>query len=174
VASAFYYLLHWVEVGWRNAMHGQLQRHFGRADWWAAAPLDANGRNKVRRAQGQLDRRKPALGTPDDLVTEFTFGFWVSLLSRGKAYDRTLWVPALHRAFPYYSGLRRGLHGEAYVVLHFRNRIMHYEPIFGLDLMACRETIYRLLRYVSPRVVDLVGDLDRIPRALARRPPVPP
>jgi hypothetical protein len=154
-------------------MHARLQAHFDRADWWEAVPLDANGRNKVRRARAQLDRRKPALGTPDDLVTEFTFGFWVSLLSRGKAYDRTLWVPALHRAFPYYSGLRRALHAEAYLVLHFRNRVMHYEPIFGLDLVAYRATIYRLLGYLSPRVVALVHDLDRIPQALTRRPPIP-
>jgi hypothetical protein len=50
---------------------------------------------------------------------------------------------------------------------------MHYEPIFGLDLVAYRATIYRLLGYLSPRVVALVHDLDRIPHALTRRPPIP-
>jgi hypothetical protein len=170
VAAAFYHLLHWIEVGWRNAMHQRLREHFGRADWWEAAPLDANGLDKVRRARRQLDRRKPAVGTSDDLVTELTFGFWVSLLSRGHAYDRTLWVPALHRAFPHYSGLRRALHAEAYPVLHFRNRIMHYEPIFDLDLVTYRATICRLLGYLSPTVVTLVSDLDRIPETLARHP----
>ncbi len=37
----------------------------------------------------------------DDLVTELSFGFWVSLISR--TYDRPLWVPALHRAFPHHD-----------------------------------------------------------------------
>ena len=170
LAAGFYHLLHWIEVGLRNAMHRQLQHHFERADWWEVAPLDANGHNKIRRARAQLDRRKRGLGTPDDLVTELTFGFWVSLLSRGRAYDRMLWVPALHRAFPRYAGPRRDLHAELYAVLHFRNRIMHYEPVFDLNLAAYRETIYRVLGYLSSHVVDLVADLDRIPDALGRPP----
>lgn len=169
-AAASYHLLHWVEVGWRNAMHRELHRHFGRPDWWEVAPLDANGRDKVRRARSQLDRRKPGLGTADDLVTEFSFGFWVSLLSRGNAYDRSLWVPVLYRAFPYFSGRRRDLHAEVYRVLYFRNRVMHYEPVFDLHLEGYRQTIYRLLGYLSPRVVDVVRVLDRIPDVLPRRP----
>ncbi|MEC3973837.1 hypothetical protein [Amycolatopsis sp. H20-H5] len=168
-SSAFYHLLHWIEVSWRNAMDRQLRHRFARADWWSTAQLDPNGADKVRRAQGQLDRRKPG-GTADDLMTEFTFGFWVSLLSRGRAYDRTLWVPGLHRAFPNYSGPRAPLHREVYPVLHFRNRIMHYEPIVDLDLEWYREQIYRLLGYVSADVVKLVRELDRIPEVLDRRP----
>lgn len=96
-ASAFYDLLHWVEIGCRNAIHRELGRHFRREDWWESAPLDQNGRKTVARATAQLVRRKPRTGTADDLVTELSFGFWVSLLSKGDAYDRTLWVPALHR-----------------------------------------------------------------------------
>lgn len=170
VAAAFYPLLHWVEIGWRNAIHRELGQHFGRPDWWVAAPLDANGRNKVKRAQEQLARRKRIDCTPDDLVTEFSFGFWVSLLSRGDGYDRALWVPALHKAFPYFRGRRRELHVEVLLVLYFRNRVMHYEPVFNADLARYRETILRLLRYVSPVLLGLACAVDRVPDVLARRP----
>ncbi|MEV6872643.1 hypothetical protein [Amycolatopsis sp. NPDC051128] len=169
VASAFYTPLHWLEVTLRNALHHELRSHFGRPDWWATAPLADNGRRAITRAHTQLTKRKAA-GCPDDLVTELSLGFWVSLLSRGLAYDRTLWVPALHRAFPHHSGRRHDLHADLFPLLHFRNRIMHHEPIHQLDLRRYHSTIYRLLGYVSPQVSALSARLDRTPALLDNRP----
>ena len=171
VASAFYTPLHWLEITLRNALHHELRRYFARPDWWTAAPLADNGRRAVARAQDQVARRKAA-GCPDDLVTELSLGFWVSLLSRGRAYDRTLWVPALHRAFPHQSGRRHDLHAELVPILHFRNRIMHHEPIHQLDLRNHHGTVYRLLGYVSPRISTLAAQLDRTPTLLDNRPDV--
>jgi hypothetical protein len=172
VSSAFYSPLHWLEVGLRNGLHDRLRGRYGRADWWAEAPLDANGTRAVKRAEGKLARRKEAKAGPDDLVTELSFGFWVSLLSRGKAYDRLFWVPVLHRAFPHYSGSRQALHADLNRMLNLRNRIMHHEPIFHLALPAHRQTIYDLLGYLSPAVADLAARLDRV-GAVIGEPPAP-
>ena len=123
VSAAFYGLLHCLELSLRNALHHQLGNRFGPS---------------IRRGV-RVD--------VDDIVAGLPFGFWVSLLSRGAAYDRQLWVPALHRAFPGYSGRREKLHDNLLAMVLFRNRIMHHEPIHHRDLAADHAKIYRLLGY---------------------------
>jgi hypothetical protein len=169
VSSAFYGPLHWLEVSLRNALNDGLRARYERADWWVLAPLDDNGHRKIVHARRKLARRSgPDIGA-DSVVAELSFGFWVSLLSKGKAYDRVFWVPVLHKAFPHYSGPRQPLHTELTRMLRLRNRIMHHEPIFDHDLAAYREGIYRHIGYLSPIVADQVRQLDRTSEALARR-----
>ncbi|GAA3118713.1 hypothetical protein [Nonomuraea salmonea] len=102
------------------------------------------------------------------MVTELSFGFWVSLLSR--KYDRHLWVPALHRAFPYYSGSRESLRDNLQAMVFLRNRIMHHEPIHHRHLAADHVKIYTLLGYVEPQFASWLRAFDRVPEVLARRP----
>lgn len=168
VCSAFYGPLHWLEIGLRNALHDQLHARYESAQWWVFAPLNGHGTGKVHEARNKLKKRKNRDIDANDIVAKLTFGFWVSLLSRGTNYDRNLWVPTLHKAFPHYSGPRRQLHAELDDMLYFRNRIMHYEPIFDLDLAARRNTIYRQLGHLSPTLAERVRELDRIPEVLIR------
>lgn len=93
----------------------------------------------------------------------------MSLVSRGAAYDRTLWVPALHRAFPFYKGRRQPLHDNLLAMVLLRNRIMHHEPVHHRDLRADHAKIYRLLGYISPRMVKELEALDRVGEVLRRR-----
>ena len=166
VSTAFYPLLHFTEVTLRNALHRELVAQFGRADWWACAPLTDNGRRMVKKAEGAIFA-PDSPRNPDDLVAKLTFGFWVSLL--GRAYDRTLWVPALHRAFPHYRGRRDGLHAELGKAVWLRNRVMHYEPIHRRDLSADHAMIYRLFDYMSTGLAAAVRPIDRVPRVLRLR-----
>jgi hypothetical protein len=168
VSAAFYGPLHCLEIGLRNALHCQLRGYYGRADWWSVAPLTSDGVRRVKEASVKLSRTSPH-PSPDDVVAALTFGFWISLLSRGASYDRTLWVPTLHRAFPYYSGRRAALHDNLVAMLRLRNRVMHYEPIHHRDLAADRAKIYRLLGYISAEATREVAPLDRIPEILSRR-----
>lgn len=103
-------------------------------------------------------------------MAALTFGFWVSLVSRGVSYDRKLWVPALHRAFPNFSDRRRKLHSELDAVRHFRNRIMHYEPIFNRRLTGYHSRIHQLLGYLSVTLKVETRRFDRVPQVLAERP----
>lgn len=98
-----------------------------------------------------------------------SFGFWVSLLSAGAAYDRVLWVPTLHLAFPHYSGTRRALHDNLLTMVLLRNRIMHHEPVYYRDLAADHRKLYRLLGYLSPEAVARARALDRVGAVLGRR-----
>lgn len=166
VSSAFYTALHVVEVAFRNALHTCLGTAFEQAEWWTSAPLTSNGRLLVTKAEQQAARRRKT--GHSDVVTELSFGFWVSLLSR--KYDRTLWVPHLNRALPHYRGRRDDLHRRLETVLGLRNRIMHHEPIHHRHLQADHATIYQLLGYLSPDLVACVAPLDRVPAALAVRP----
>jgi hypothetical protein len=169
VSAAFYGPLQCLEIGLRNALHSQLRGYFGRDDWWSVAPLTADGVHKVKEASEKIGGLNARRHGPDDVVAALTFGFWVSLLSRGAAYDRKLWVPTLHRAFPHYSGRRDTLHDDLVAMLRFRNRVMHHEPVHHRDLAADRSKIYRLLGYLSREAAREVESHDRIPEILARR-----
>src|ERR1700721_1161807 len=97
----------------------------------------------------------------DDVVAGLSFGFWVSLLSR--TYDRYLWVPALHKAFPHYSGSRRELFDNFDAMRRLRNRVMHHEPIHHRHLEADHAKIYRLVGYITPDAVVWLQRFDRVP-----------
>jgi hypothetical protein len=168
VSAAFYGLLHCLELSLRNALHVQLGNRYGRADWWRVVRLTDEGARTIAAARDKLVRRGAQVDV-DDIVAGLSFGFWVSLLSRGAAYDRQLWVPALHEAFAGYSGPRKQLHDNLLAMVLFRNRIMHHEPIHHRDLAADHAKIYRLLGYLSPELAKEVQTFDRVPDVLARR-----
>ncbi|MFE0021476.1 hypothetical protein [Amycolatopsis sp. NPDC059021] len=165
-SMAFYPLLHFAEITLRNALHQRLFARFGRADWWAVAPLNEHGRRLVRQAQEKVTTPRSPQDS-DATVAELTLGFWVSLMSR--AYDRALWVPALHRAFPNYQGRRSTLYADLQQVLRLRNRVMHYEPIHRRDLIDDHTTIYRLFDCMSCDLPDVVRSVDQVPEVLRQR-----
>src|SRR5262249_52502470 len=169
VSGAFYGPLHCLELGLRNALHEQLKARYVRAGWWGVAPLGTASARMVAEATAKLLRRGACRVTADDVVARLPFGFWVGLLSRGTNYDRVFWVPALHKAFPGYSGARAELHDALLATVYLRNRIMHHEPIHHRDLGADHRTIYRILSYLSPDIAVVGGTLDRVPGVLACR-----
>ncbi|MEV6410570.1 hypothetical protein [Kribbella sp. NPDC051718] len=167
VSAAFYTPLHRLEMALRNGIHQRLSVAYGGADWWASAPLQDNGVRLVGDAARKVASRSGS-STADDMVTELSFGFWASLISR--RYDRTLWVPHLHKAFPGYRGPRERLHREVHTVLLLRNRIMHHEPIHHRHLQADHQTILRVLMYLAPSMVDQLRPNDHVAAVLRDRP----
>lgn len=169
VSAAFYLTLSCLEVGLRNALHDQLRVKYDRPGWWDAAPLRPPEKFKVQQASDDLRKRKPdGRHCADDVVTELSFGFWVSLLRRH--YDQSLWVPTLHRAFPGYHGNRETLRDNLQAMVKLRNRIMHHEPIHHRHLAADHAKIYRLIGYIEPEVITWLHSHDDVPNVLAKRP----
>ncbi|ANW19144.1 hypothetical protein [Streptomyces clavuligerus] len=164
--GALYGPLHCLELALRNALHDRLSEAYGRPDWWETAPLDHHGQRLVTDARRKCERRGTA-PTPDAVVAELSFGFWVSLLSR--RYDRGLWVPVLHKAFPLLDQPRKQLHDGLSSLVLLRNRIMHHEPVHHRDLAADHAKIYRMLGYLSPELVVEAKVMDRFPDVLAVR-----
>ncbi|ONK13465.1 hypothetical protein [Streptomyces sp. MP131-18] len=176
-SAALYGPLHCLEISLRNALHRELSTAFGRPDWWMAAPLnDASmrlvtaARRKCRNELGYGPGRRPV--PHDSVVAGLNLGFWVALLSkggRGGAYDRRLWVPTLHKAFPHYSGRRDDLHAVLDSLRRLRNRIMHHESIHRRDLVGDHTAIYRVLGHIDPVAAKEVQALDRFPTVLGHR-----
>ncbi|MEU9243913.1 hypothetical protein [Streptomyces sp. NPDC048385] len=166
VSAALLGSLHCLELTLRNALHNALAGHHGRRDWWAAAPLNERSRRLVDDARRSCERRL-SHATPDDMVAELSFGFWVSLLSHG--YDRHFWVPALHSAFPHYRGRRNHLYRDLTSLVLLRNRVMHHEPIHHRHLAADHDTVYRVLGHLSPELVKEAQAMDRFQAVLAGR-----
>lgn len=160
IAMAFYLPLHFTEVALRNSLHDELEAHFGRPDWWTVAPLDDHGQRLVKQALEKVatSRTRQRRG---GLLTKLTLGFWVSLVSHD--YDRSLWVPSLHRAFPNYRGRRDDLHAELREVLALRNCVMHHERLREHDLKARYEAIYRVLNHLSPELAAAIREIDKVP-----------
>lgn len=75
----------------------------------------------------------------------------------------------LYRAFPHYRGPRKPLHLDLRM-LGLRNRIGHHEPIHHRHLAADRETVHRLLGYLSSDMQRWGRDRDRFPELLGCRP----
>ncbi|MFJ9997923.1 hypothetical protein [Streptomyces werraensis] len=167
-SAALYAPLQCAELAVRNALHDCLGQAYGRTDWWTVAPLNAHGRRLVAKARDRclerLDGKRRV--TADDLVTELTFGFWANLLAKG--YVRSLWVPTLHKAFPY-AGRRDDLYDDLWAVVQLRNRVMHHEPVHGMNLAADHARIYRVLEALGPDLAKEVRAVDRFPAVLASR-----
>lgn len=169
VSAGFYAPLHCLEIGLRNALHVELAQRFGRPDWWAVCGLPESGTRLVDEAVRSLRPTSGRTPTADDVVAALSFGFWVSLLSRGN--EQLLWRPALYRAFrPNYRGPRAALHQHFEHMRHFRNRIMHHEPIYDRHLQADLDRIYELVGFFSPAMVSELRRIDALPAIMARSP----
>ncbi|MFD4410261.1 hypothetical protein [Streptomyces sp. NPDC058476] len=168
-SAALYGSLHCLELALRNALHHQLSLAYGRADWWAVAPLNPNGQRLVAKARSKCERRGLVPAPADDIVAELSFGFWASLVSGGSRYDRLFWVPTLHKAFAYYSGRRDALYDGLWSLVLLRNLIMHHEPVHHRDLAADHAKIYRMLGYLDPQLAKEAQAMDRFPMVLASR-----
>lgn len=176
LSAAFYGPLQGLEIAVRNAMHRELTQVYGAA-WYdnPAAGLDAGTLERVRRAKDDLRRGQYAVDPPH-LVAGLTFGFWVSLLGRGgrgapgtpkRDYDRTLWRPALTKAFPRARLARADAQRRLDFLRTFRNRIAHHEPIFSRHLIADHDSILLVTGWISPKVQDWIAHHSRVPQLLA-------
>ncbi|MFC7382067.1 hypothetical protein [Sphaerisporangium rhizosphaerae] len=172
IASGLYGPLQHLELALRSVIDQQLRRLFGQADWWDApgADLHFGARQKIADARGQL-RRQSIPATPQEIVNELPFGFWVGLLGSGNRYDQRLWRTALHRAFPHHRGRRRDLHQKLDYLRVLRNKIAHHCPIHHRHLHADYETIVEVLGYIDHGLAGLVRRYSGVPALLARRPP---
>ena len=157
-----------LEVGVRNAMHDRLCYLFGRAEWWAKAPLSANDRDQIREVEEHLDRRKgPGRWSAGHVVAELKPSFWEGLLAN--KYHAALWERGLAEAFPHYSGRRSALRERMERLRLLRNRAAHHEPIFARDLTVDHRYMCDLAGFVEPELRLWVESHSRLPSVVAGR-----
>jgi len=176
VAAAFWGCVHVLEVGMRNAMHGQLVSRFSRDDWWDAPEVRLHNvtQGQLQTARRSADRtagKARRLLVPDDVVASLSFGFWSGLLGPGGPfqYETQFWQPALRKAFPGHAGSRKSLHKEVDSIRLFRNRLAHHEPVFARHLAADLATILHVAQHISPDLREYIDSHNTVHEALARR-----
>ncbi|MCX6975894.1 MAG: Abi family protein [Verrucomicrobia bacterium] len=160
ISEALYGIMQAVEVCLRNSIHRTLSA--SRGDFWfdhvTMAPPQLE---KLEAAKRQLakDQRTVTAGA---VVAELSLGFWTSLISR--EYDALLWVPILHKAFPYAEGRKTGadrkevvtklsraeIHDRLEGLRKLRNRIAHHEHILKLDLPRLYAESLEVLGWICP------------------------
>lgn len=101
------------------------------------AKVDERLRRELANRAGPRPREGAKLiPSSDDIVAALDFGYWTNLFNRD--LDAPLYVPGLYKAFPLFTdrvGTRRNptrteLAGELNAIRKFRNRVMHFGPLF--------------------------------------------
>ncbi len=176
LGAAFHGPLQALEVAVRNTMHARLAARYG-SQWYTdpAPGLDSHAHDAI---DGVLKRGIGA-PTPGQFVASMSLGFWVRLVGRGgyiergrKAdYERTLWRPALYKAFP--GRPRRAVQQRLDRLRQLRNRIAHHEPIFERDLGKDYESLLEAVGWISPDVRTWIEAHSLLPDALQAPPSAP-
>lgn len=199
ISAAFYETLHYVEVVFRNALHGHLEalhatiagRPSGAA-WfdepsWVAHHWFHEQASEARNKAIATANHSPGRPRTGKVVAELPFGFWRYLVT--PRYEQSFWVPALDAAFPHLAagtaGTRRRQVEHHVAFLHLlRNRIAHHEPIHGTisyrqkgsqreryTLDDLHRVALELVSWISPAAARwLADDASRVPALLALRP----
>ncbi|NSX03127.1 hypothetical protein [Cupriavidus gilardii] len=135
IAGALTPFLAVVEVCLRNAINRQLVDHYGRLDWWEAwrgVPLFEKQSSQVVAAKAKLLFRKEPV-TPDKIIAELTFGFWVTLFNA--EFQAFLWKP-LRKMFRHLPKVERQRHNVSPILNRLRalrNRVFHHESVLWLS-----------------------------------------
>ena len=162
LSSAFFSDIAIIEVAMRHAMHRELVADLG-AQWdTQQGSWDARTQRKLTEARSRLGHRL----TPDRLVAELMFGFWLGLLDEGgraatpgpatRVRYETLWRSTLHRAYPGAKPAARAagtrasrswVHSQVAIVSALRNRVAHHEPLInGISLPGQADASGRAVR----------------------------
>ena len=91
-------------------------------------------------------------------MAELRLGFWTALMS--SRYEKTLWVPYLHKCFPHAKGKRldgkvvtadrKAISEELEKIRVLRNRIAHHESILKPEMDQQYEGIVKVLGWMCP------------------------
>lgn len=149
LASGLHGPLHILEVTLRNAVHDRLKQVHGAS--WFDLPNMLKGpeTGMIQDARNYLaERGEPT--TPDKVIAELNFRFWVGIFSR--KYDR-LWVSSLQATFSP-RPIRHELHEKLDRLRTLRNRIAHHEPILHRHLMADLADIKQIVGSLSLATLD--------------------
>ncbi|MEX2315224.1 MAG: hypothetical protein WD628_05850 [Thermomicrobiales bacterium] len=173
LADSLYCCLSAVEVALRNTLHTTLADHFGTPTWYSQTGImDLEQQQQLASATSKIMFHKKPV-TPDRLVGEMTFGFWVTILSRN--YEARLWrankSETIKHAFPHVPRKLRkrgSIHEQYNQMRALRNRVSHHEPLFDdIKLTQRHQSVLEGIRWINPELRQLVDRFDRFPEVYA-------
>ena len=175
LSEALYPVVQGFEITFRNAIHNRLVAD-QTVEWYDTFPFLGPEQESIARAK-QTIAEKPNALTPDRVVAELSFGFWVKLFSSD--YEATLWQSSLRHLVP--VNVTRGAAYSRFKDLKtLRNRIAHHNRIMGRPLT---------VRQSYDQLLDTIGWIDQtmrswieatnrvldcLPKPIANRPIAPP
>jgi hypothetical protein len=166
-----------VEVVVRNAIDRELvawaeRVHGTGASWFDHAPLDPKGRRDLENARSRATRRGRDREVHGKVIAELSLGFWRYLVE--SRYHTSLWVPAIHRAFPDGSRDLRRRRGQVALQMQqlqfVRNRAAHHEPIHCRDLDKDMKAAESVMLWVSPDAAAWMAAVCSLREVIARKP----
>ena len=100
--------------------------------------------------------------SPDKIVAELTFGFWVTLLN--SEYELTLWK-SLRLAFPYMpkkDRKRKNVSSPCNALRKLRNRVFHHESIcWDLDyILDIHSRLVQVLGWMNQDMPEWLEGVD--------------
>lgn len=168
VSASLLHDLGHLEVGLRNAYDRSLLAHpaISGKDWIDPAcaltllPLhlvpggagegtqdkNATPRNSIKQARKYARYTESNGVHRGKVIAEFMFGFWTYLTD--SLHEKTLWVPALHKAYVPGSD-RAKLHLALADLRDVRNRLAHNESIYDRQPENLRRSIVYVARHLS-------------------------
>lgn len=166
VSEAIFGVVRGLEVALRNSIHDVLRLGLAADDWYDKLPfpLLKDEKRSIRVAKLNIRRRQKQV-IPGRVVAELTFGFWCGLTT--KVYSAGLWVPHLHKAFPYRRLGRREANERLNSLRILRNRIAHHECIVHMDLQAEHDKIIETVGWICPVSAAWVAQYSSFSAALA-------
>ena len=161
LSEAFYPILSVLEVSLRNAVNETLKLYFNDAYWFKNS-LPVEFLPFVSEATQKLTAQRKNI-TADPIIAELNFGFWNRLFNRH--YTGLLWKPLrlIFKNTPKHLRQRDTIADALYRIRTLRNRIYHYEPIFGnlQDIESQYKEMVTFLTWLDTDLPKLLSDIDR-------------
>ena len=162
MSEHLYGVLQACEVALRNSIHLNLSIGFGRTDWYDCIKFGHRELLMIGEAKLNVQKFKAKV-TPGQIVAVLTMGFWNRLLA--PEYEKSLWVPHLHKAFPHYRKPDRVLiFARLEDIRRLRNRVAHHEPIFKKDQMREYAKVLEAIGWICPSTAAWVDSISMFPR----------
>jgi hypothetical protein len=157
LSQGLYGVLQPLEIAFRNSLHRILGQGIG-LDWYKRAPLRTAALESINEAEKKILRRSETV-TPGRIVGELNFGFWTFLIS--SEYEKDLWVPHLHKAFPHlYKPDREKVFRRFKAIKGLRNEIAHHDPILARNLDQDYANIIESLDWICPTTAAWVQSIN--------------
>ena len=161
LSEAFYPILAVLEVSLRNAINERLTAYFSDT-FWFKNNLPVEFLPFVSEATQKIAAQRKTV-TADRIIAELNFGFWNRLFNRH--YTGLLWKPLriIFQNMPKHLRQRDTIADALYRIRTLRNRIYHYEPIFGnlQDIENQYNEMLTFLTWLDNDLPKLFNDIDR-------------
>lgn len=161
LSEAFYPILSILEISLRNAVHETLKSFF-QDEFWFSNNLPVEFTPIVSDATKKLIAQRKTI-TADRIIAELNFGFLNRLFNRH--YTGLLWKPLrlIFKNMPKHLRQRDTIADALYRIRTLRNRIYHYEPIFGNldDLESLYNEMLTFITWLDNDLPKLLSGIDR-------------